>query len=119
MAWYTPNHSCGHSGERIQLYGKESGRQEHLARLSVYPCQDCRLAEGQQTAKTRQWPDLIGTPKQIAWANDIRSSLPADAITSDIQEIIDTKTTASWWIDNRSTINQIVRRSERQLLGVA
>lgn len=50
-------------------------------------------------------PDLIGSEKQIKWAEDIRDSalrrfLNDDNRTSLIKKI----TTARWWIDNRDTV---------------
>jgi hypothetical protein len=117
MAWYKPQHSCGHQGDRIQLYGKESGRRERLDAMGRYPCPECRVEEGQTVAKTRGWPDITqGSVKQIGWAAQIRGSLAPEDMTPDIQELIDTKTDSRWWIDNRDKINAIVRRRESRML---
>ena len=70
-----------------------------------------------EVART-ELPALTGSPKQIAWANDIRkqcidevnewlqfaanvTSIHMDAARQKFAEIIQTKTDAKWWIDNR------------------
>lgn len=116
MAWYYPHHRCGHSGERIQLYGKGDDRQRTLNRMANHLCPACRAAEAQTQAKDAGMPVLTGSEKQVGWASDIR----AKAIT-DLRERVGGEqaeriiaaliphATAKWWIDNRYDLVGAVR----------
>lgn len=72
MAWQYPQHTCGHSGERYQAYGHHDGRERQLAAIESHPCPDCRKAEADKLAKQSGLPLLVGSPKQVAWASEIR-----------------------------------------------
>lgn len=104
MAWYYPKHSCGHDGERVQLLGKTDGRMRTLAGIERQPCPDCRAKAA--TELTPGLPGLIGSPKQVAWAAEIRASLAKHA--PDRMAKLTDETKASWWIDHRAEIARAV-----------
>lgn len=98
MAWQTPRHICGHDGERYQAYGKSWQREKKLKQIESYPCPACRKAEADKQATEIGLPLLQGSPKQVAWAADIREkALMYHAREHVIFQCAD----ASWWIDNR------------------
>lgn len=82
MAWYYGTYSCGHEG-RVDLGGPTKNRQKiadwHFSRL----CPECYKkhieAEKKEKAMTAakisaemKLPELTGTEKQVAWANELR-----------------------------------------------
>ena len=82
MAKYDVVFSCGHE-ERIELFGKGSERERKIAWFEKYGlCSCCYKAEQQAKAAARaaawELPALTGSPKQIAWAERIRSDFFAE-----------------------------------------
>src|SRR3954454_11511057 len=88
MAWESIEHTCGHPA-RHQVYGKRDAREREMRGLSASPCPDClavELATERQKASEAAaaaavetgLPALVGTEKQIAWAERIRADLLAD-----------------------------------------
>lgn len=78
MAKYTITHRCGHD-EVHQLYGKSSLREYKIQQLEKELCSECALIElekeNQRKAEENEkegLPKLIGTEKQIDWAESIR-----------------------------------------------
>lgn len=75
---YEIKHSCGHV-ETVQLIGKGSDRERRIAWLESQPCPECRRAaeaeHAQKVAEEYALPDLVGSEKQIAWANKIRANV--------------------------------------------
>ena len=85
MAKYTVEHSCGHSVEH-NLFGKSSGfggRDSKLEWLERQPCLECkrkqeaedREAQAREAAEANLKigaPPLLGSEKQVAWAEVIR-----------------------------------------------
>lgn len=100
MAWQYPTHSCGHSGERYQAYGKHDGRERQLAAIESYPCPECRKNDADKAAKESGLPLLTGSPKQIAWASEIRAR-GLRLIGGERAEKLKPETSAKWWIDHR------------------
>lgn len=87
MAKYYVTHSCGHEICH-QLVGKHSDRERKEEWLASVPCLECKQEEddrarddhNQQSAKENAaagLPSLIGTEKQVAWAETIRKDLVA------------------------------------------
>ena len=106
MAKYTIHHYCGHE-ETVELFGPNKERQNKIAWLESQPCVQCRLAGTE---------DLKGSPKQRAWAGEIRQSKLAGLSTEDTEILMGIKS-ARWWIDNRdqsgqSLVNDIKLRRE-------
>lgn len=64
MAKYTVTHTCGHTVE-VALFGKHVERDRRIAAMSTEDCPACRAAGS----------DLVGSVKQVAWAQDIRDEL--------------------------------------------
>lgn len=70
---YSVVYSCGHSGE-VELFGKETERRRRLVWLSEHRlCPDCYREKLREETKRYSLPDLIGSEKQVAWAERVRS----------------------------------------------
>jgi hypothetical protein len=108
----TITHACGHQ-EEIQVFGKRADREKKIAWLEAQLCAECRAREGAAQGAAKGWAALEGSPKQIAWAEDIRGKT-MDAIaalktrTDDeaarkdrIIAYLGGITSAEWWIDSR------------------
>ena len=128
MAKYLITRSCGHE-ERVSIAGPYAQRERRLAYEAEKLCRECwqakRDAEREAARKAAaDWaaeqglPELVGSPKQVAWAEAIRRDILADedhvrgqlhkapneqerdrvvAILERIRE----EASASWWIDHR------------------
>lgn len=153
MAKYEINYSCGHS-ERVELYGKHSERESRIEWLQRGVCKDCYRAQQEkaratesaaaaEVAKINGLPELIGSPKQIAWAETIRKNalndprntipcvpydLPDDkkraaedcrAIMIAARMRLENESSAKWWIDNRETAGGYVRECGRAAIAGA
>lgn len=99
MAWEYPKHTCGHSGERVQMYGPGDGRRKRLAAIEAQDCPDCRKAAANAASTASGLPLLSGSPKQVAWAVDIRER--ALRLHPDMIAKLTPETSAKWYIDNR------------------
>lgn len=108
----TITYACGHT-EEIVVYGKRVDRDKKIAWLEAQLCAECRAREGAAQGAAKGWAALEGSPKQIAWAEDIRGET-MDAIaglktrTDDeaarkdrVIAYLSGITSAEWWIDNR------------------
>ena len=83
MAWYYGTFSCGHEG-RVGIIGPMKDRQWKADRKFEGLCEECYKAKLEkdreeankkalEAAKEMELPELIGTEKQIAWANTLRN----------------------------------------------
>lgn len=132
MAKYSVEHSCGHTLIH-HLIGKNSERERKISWMENNLCKDCFIAQ-QEELKQKQKTDaaqeaenfateaglvlLVGTEKQIAWANTVRmhfilafNRFVERANKTNNTKLIDfSKSTAlwlssikdaKWWIDNR------------------
>lgn len=108
----TITHACGHK-EEVAVYGKRADREKKIAWLESQLCAECRAREGAAQGAANGWAALEGSPKQIAWAEDLRGE------TMDAIAVLKTRTddeaarkdrviaylggitSAEWWIDNR------------------
>lgn len=141
MAWNEINYSCGHT-DRIQMYGPTRDRESKKEWMERGVCPDCyRKQKEEERAKASQvaaeqakssgLPALVGSEKQIAWAETIRknalaaaqnnvlsresfATLPIDKqessravfeVVRTARDCLETETSAKWWIDNRDTVN--------------
>ena len=100
MAWQYPKYTCGHGGERYQVYGKMDGRARQLAAIEAYPCPECRKIEAEQQALAAGLPLLVGSPKQIAWASEIRERKLRLA-DQEMAAKLRPEASAKWWIEHR------------------
>jgi hypothetical protein len=82
VAQYNVDHACGHS-QTHPIVGPHRERDRRLDRLSGRPCSDCyhaaqeaaRAAANAAAAEANTaagLPSLVGTEKQVAWAESIR-----------------------------------------------
>ncbi len=73
MAKYQISHSCGHV-ETVNICGTNvhGERDRKIAWLESRPCRECEAAESAMKARDEGLAELNGSPKQVAWANDIR-----------------------------------------------
>jgi hypothetical protein len=124
MAKYTITHSCGHQST-FELFGPSKQREWRLQQEEQRLCYDCYQKErAKQTAelaeKNREigLPPLKGTEKQVQWAECIRAEAVVnmerhEPILSERDkakfrkalDIIYSKDSAAWWIDNRDWVN--------------
>lgn len=107
----TVTHTCGHQ-EEIAVFGKRADREKKIAWLESQPCAECRAAELAQISKATGMAALVGSPKQVAWAEDIRSEsinavkkiaarTETEAVHKDrIIKYLSGITSAAWWIEN-------------------
>lgn len=130
---YVVTHSCGHT-ETVELFGKAPDRERRVAWLEGQPCAKCRAKEGA--------PDLTGSPRQRAWAADIRSEavrqledetaryaergraagvegvdMLADRIRRLIADAVASHTDSRWWIDNRAGAAGIIESEAAKAMG--
>lgn len=147
MAKYDVTYRCGHTGV-VNLTGKIKDREWKLDREAMKLCPDCwkveqgRLhaeenARSAEKCKEEGLPELMGTQKQIAWANTIRLNL-INQIEKTIANLLERakekeefkknatialksikrKTSASWWIDHRNVsdfdIINLIKREFRE-----
>ena len=75
MAKYTIKYACGHEGT-VDLFGKSKTREYEIKRLEKGDCPECeaRLTakENAAFAEERGLPELVGTERQVQWANTLR-----------------------------------------------
>ena len=102
----TIKRACGHS-ETIQVYGSSSERERKEAYEATKQCAACRQAAAGATG-------LTGTPKQVAWASDIkakvvgqwreiaaRESGPGLTLANLVVERAEAQMDARWWIEHQ------------------
>lgn len=127
---YDVEFSCGHIGT-VTLFGKHKDREWRLEKYRENGlCEECQKklhdklnAEALEEANEMGLPELSGSEKQVAWAITIRQNfinqIENENYVSDdakqqvldiMQQMLEVKTSASWWIDNRDT-------GSRYLLG--
>ena len=149
MARQTVLHNCGHEQEH-ELVGNRSYRDRKAEWLQTTLCSDCykaeveaersRLAtEAATAAQQSGLPPLVGTEKQVRWAEQIRADLllgpeqNAEQVRSREREVqargrspesvaaseqvlrmlgqVEAETSAGWWIDRRGEpLIMILRR---------
>lgn len=131
MAWTTVTYMCGHTG-REQLNGSGYERERYAIWIGEHRiCPDCEeakreaeQAEAVKVAKEKNWPDLLGSEKQIAWAATIRTQvingdkdsycfiykdkvykLKREAVSGIVESVlVEEKIDSRFWIDNRNNI---------------
>lgn len=120
MAKYEIKHSCGHvSTVNICGTNVNGERERRAAWLESRPCDKCALERRVEQNGKDGLPELSGTPKQIAWALDIRRKMlgeidkfagrhpakpgmeeVAEAVYAAMCEDILAHGEASWFIEN-------------------
>ena len=120
MAKYEIKHSCGHV-ETVNICGTNvhGERDRKIAWLESIPCRECEGAAKAEQAREDGLPELVGSPKQVSWAIDIRKDALAKidgfeqgnpwaesrkddvaAIFGEMRKQIISETSAKWFIDN-------------------
>ena len=119
MAQYQIRYACGHT-ELIQLYGKSAEREKEIEHRENRLCKECWLAEQRKadeaviaSVKDSGLAPLVGSPKQVAWANGIRAkffaehgqklaeSAAVNEYASAFQSYLKGVQEASYWIETR------------------
>lgn len=163
MAHYDISHTCGHD-ERIELFGPTRERERRIEWLQERPCTKCWKKEREAEAEARRDREaamiveklgddaaealnaisspackLVGSSRQIMWAEDIRAKCVTEIIDrlhnlvaripgklTDQQSaefavrcrafasVIANETSAAWWIDNRGDTLKAVTREARE-----
>ena len=117
---YTVQHTCGHTSE-VELFGPTKTRETRIAYLAGRDCKDCYVSQVKssdaelvkEVGGRVDLPPLIGTDKQVEWANAIRAkayhslevSLAIAPDKAKVQAYIDAvmrNRDASWWISHRA-----------------
>lgn len=103
---------CGKTFEMTRKFHNSRQAQEwedFMRDAKDYRCRDCHFkAENKRKAglvKDCELVPLEGSEKQIAWAEGIRGKFVYDALakhpSDKFWELVNAKTSASWWIDCR------------------
>jgi hypothetical protein len=136
---YDITFACGHEGT-IELFGTNANREYWL---SVYEkeriCPECykhkQVEEVNQFKANNQFPELVGSMKQIAWAEKVRrntwntiarrysSSNPLyirhkeeyDEHYKELHSIVSSKIEAKWWIENSDSTGDTIGLSIGQI----
>lgn len=100
MAKYSITYKCGHTCD-TQLFGTYKSRERYIewakdnkfcpecAEANVRECRRKESEASAQEAQERGYIELQGSPKQVAWANSIRSK--AIAVIDEVKESFDAK----------------------------
>lgn len=100
MAKYSITYKCGHTCD-TQLFGTYKSRERYIewakdnkfcpecAEANVRECRRKENEASAQEAQERGYIELQGSPKQVAWANSIRSK--AIAVIDEVKESFDAK----------------------------
>ena len=136
---------CGHWGRR-DLSGSSRSRERYAESLGEGElCPDCKreallkkreaeVAEAVKAAEEKNWPDLLGSEKQIAWATTIRAQvvngdkdnycfiykdkvykLKREAVSGIVESVlIKEKIDSKFWIDNRNNIEAIRQKAVKE-----
>ncbi len=115
MAWYYGNFNCGCDG-RVNIIGPTKDRQYKADRRFDNLCESCyqqSLIEQNRASEKQSLkldlPSLIGTEKQVSWANTIRVNFYTEIMqkidNKETQDIADNfflcKLDSKYWIDSR------------------
>lgn len=77
---YIITHKCGHE-EMVELFGKGTDRERRIARMESEECPQCRA----ERDRAMGLAELEGSPKQIAWASDIRRDM-LDRVAAEVRD---------------------------------
>jgi hypothetical protein len=128
MPLETITHACGHAGQ-IKTYGNPKQQRLQMARAIGSLCPRCKTTKDDSYKKPSELPTLIGSQKQIEWAEHIRTKI-AKEIKKEIKRLTEAakdnknpivsasimrlrsildETSARRWIDNRDVWFNIVK----------
>lgn len=116
---------CEHCGKtfrhRHKCYNRDAAESyTEWAKENVTICPECYKEIQRETERkrieelTKNMPvtaELIGTDKQVKWANDIRRKALSFVVDRKPKQAfwdaVNSKTSAVWWIDNRDNLDNI------------
>lgn len=122
-------HSCGHK-EKHNFKGDDKAVLEKIEKESLRPCVVCKMYQSNNAALDRRLPLLKGSTKQIAWAENIRNKYiiiykelkqnfahsknknKSTYAILKIKNLLETKSEASFWIENRDNLLSIKEKVE-------
>lgn len=127
-------HSCGHT-QRHDLSGNSKQADDRAAHVANGLCRECWIAEAREKEATEAatfaaanaLPALVGSEKQVAWAEKIRAEklaglrerfpqMGGDPLGAKVLAAIEAKADARYWIDARSlTAREIVRAAAAEV----
>ncbi|MGO5353784.1 hypothetical protein ACTQX5_09910 [Faecalicoccus sp. LCP19S3_E3] len=126
MAWKYGTFSCGHEG-RVQVYGPSVDRQRKADYyFDTHLCPECwAKKQAKLSAKNADIADCLGfaklegSPKQIAWAENLRIKmfeiLKEKPYYKDVVEsIAKSETSAKFYIDARDMMDIVVDKKYRE-----
>lgn len=118
MARAIANCTCRKCGKKFEKIASKNSRDEanrwtEWAEANITLCYDCYKAESYEQAKgDMELPELEGSPKQIAWAEDIRDKFIENTANRKNKlynatraYIVRNINSAKWWIDHRYDYN--------------
>lgn len=103
MTWYQVERACSHT-ERMNVTGRNAGTRYWYieTHLETEKCTDCVEADRRaateaaaEAAKAESLPDLVGSEKQVAWAETLRRDV-LDRLQSKVELLADVKTLEDW-----------------------
>ena len=130
MDYFDGVYSCGHKG-RVNIVGPTKDRQRKADWKFSGLCPECaekyRREKSEAIKNELELPDLTGSEKQVAWGNEIRNNfyklveerarngfkitingneviIEKEKIYEIVDFLMERKTTAKFWIDNRDKI---------------
>ena len=130
MAWYYGTYSCGCEG-RTNVVGPTKNRQWIADKKFEGMCTDCYRRQkeeekekanesAEKKAKEMELPELVGTKKQVTWANTIRVKMlddiekliekhgePTNEMVTAVEHL-QQNINAEWFIDNRNTRVEVI-----------
>lgn len=88
---------CGHTTP-IAVHSRYNYDRYHAVRLRDLVCPECQARTDQAAEQAAEMglPALVGTPKQVAWAETIRAHYIETGGEAFLGE-----NSAKWWIENR------------------
>lgn len=135
MAKYDVTYKCGHTAT-VQLYGKSADRDKKIAQLENQICPDCykaqRDAAAKEQAEALHLPDLMGSEKQVAWANSLWNDVlrklqksfdgikePARTQMNDwAVKWVASQIEAKYWINSRDEMLDYYKKSMGEYMGM-
>lgn len=130
MGYFSGTYACGHEG-KVQIYGPSKDREWKAEREFSQLCRACYIAQqqkiAQENAQALNLPALQGSEKQVAWAMQLRDRLltaynketipaqSASAMRYVINHMTRKQTDASWWIDRRDNVGNLLAMIRRYM----
>ena len=122
MSFISGTFSCGHDGS-VEVYGSSKQREHDAAYRFSKVCPECaarerdaRNARNAEKARQLGFPDLIGTEKQVGWANTIRMEAIdklENQLAYNAQCIDKCKESGEYTPEREASINSVMEKTRR------